>query len=141
MTSRGLAEALLAEVLAAHGGTQRWQSLQRLEAQVSAWGLLFRAKRRPLLNHQRLRVSTREPLVWFDDYPKPGLTGELQGVAAVRIRDAAGAIVEQRSEPRAYFRSLRRQLSWDDLDFLYFAGYAIWNYLTAPFLLLRPDAV
>jgi len=102
MTSRGLAEALLAEALAAHGGTKRWQSLQRLEAQVSAWGLLFRAKRRPLLNHQCVRVSTRESLVWFDDYPKPGLTGELQGVAAVRIRDAAGAIVEQRSEPRAY---------------------------------------
>jgi hypothetical protein len=85
-----------------------------------------------------MRVSTREPRVWFDDYPRPGLTGELHGTAAVRIRDAAGAVVAQRSEPRASFRSLRRQLAWDDLDFLYFAGYAIWNYLTAPFLFLRP---
>jgi hypothetical protein len=129
---------LLAEILAAHGGTERWESLHGLEAQLSAWGLLFRAKRRPPLNHQRVRVSTREPRVWFDDYPKPGLMGELRGLEAVRIRNAAGAIVVQRSEPRAFFRSLRRQLSWDDLDLLYFAGYAIWNPLTAPFLFLRP---
>jgi len=25
----------------------------------------------------------------------------------------------------------------DELDFIYFGGYATWNYLTAPFLLAR----
>ena len=29
-------------------------------------------------------------------------------------------------------------LSWDDLDFIYFGGYATWNYLVAPFIFLRP---
>jgi len=28
-------------------------------------------------------------------------------------------------------------LYWDDLDFVYFSGYAMWCYLTLPFLLLR----
>jgi hypothetical protein len=32
----------------------------------------------------------------------------------------------------------RRAIRWDDLDFLYFAGYASWNYLTTPFLLASP---
>lgn len=87
---------------------------------------------------QQVRISTREPQVWFDDYPGPGLSGEFQGDVAVRIRDGTGAILAQRAEPRAAFRGLRRQLWWDDLDFLYFAGYAIWNYLTAPFLYAHP---
>lgn len=135
--SRAAVEALLAEIMIAHGGAQYWQSLSALRAQVSAWGLIFRMKHRPVLNHQQVRLLTHEPHLWLDDYPEPGLVGELDG-GTIRIRDAAGAIVRQRSEPRAAFRGLDRQLAWDDLDFLYFAGYAFWNYFTAPFLLLRP---
>jgi hypothetical protein len=32
---------------------------------------------------------------------------------------------------------LRRNLRWDALDAAYFAGYAWWNYLNAPYLLAR----
>ncbi len=32
----------------------------------------------------------------------------------------------------------RRILWWDDLDFLYFGGYATWNYLVTPFIFLQP---
>jgi hypothetical protein len=32
---------------------------------------------------------------------------------------------------------LRRALRWDSLDAVYFAGYAWWNYLNAPYLLTR----
>ncbi len=34
---------------------------------------------------------------------------------------------------------VRRNLHWDALDTAYFAGYAFWNYLTAPLLLARDD--
>ena len=33
---------------------------------------------------------------------------------------------------------LRRNLRWDALDLTYFAGYAWWNYIGAPFLLEEP---
>jgi len=36
------------------------------------------------------------------------------------------------------FRGLARP-TWDALDFTYFAGYALWNYLTTPFLLIYKD--
>ena len=39
------------------------------------------------------------------------------------------------------FRGLRRALWWDHLDVLYFAGYALWNYLCAPFLFVEPGFV
>jgi hypothetical protein len=32
---------------------------------------------------------------------------------------------------------LRRNLRWDALDSTYFAGYAMWNYVTTPYLLTR----
>ncbi|MGH2723517.1 MAG: hypothetical protein ACRDI0_04485 [Actinomycetota bacterium] len=56
----------------------------------------------------------------------------------VRIESGDGDIVVDRPDPRAAFRGIRHTLWWDHLDVLYFAGYALWNYLNAPFLLLRP---
>jgi hypothetical protein len=59
----------------------------------------------------------------------------------VWIEGDSGDLIEERRNPRdAFRRSLRRQFRWDDLDLLYFAGYAMWNYLTFPFL-LRHDGV
>jgi len=53
----------------------------------------------------------------------------------VWIEDRAGRIIAERNAPRPAFRSFRHSLWWDDLDLLYFAGYASWNYFTTPFLL------
>ena len=58
-------------------------------------------------------------------------------------RAAAGEALESRDDPRAAFSGasgLRRNLRWDPLDSAYFAGYAMWNYLTTP-LLLTVDGV
>jgi hypothetical protein len=125
----------------AHGGMDYWNSLEALDAEISASGFLFTAKRRPVLRHVRMRAATREPKFSFFDFPKPGQTSELIGNDEVRILDSAGKIVARRENPRAAFRGLRRQFAWDDLDFIYFGGYATWNYLTAPFLLARKGFV
>ena len=94
-------------------------------------------KWRPAMKHVRVRASTVEPQFSFFDFPKPGQTGELVGPDHVRILDADGNVVAERSDPRAAFRGLRRQVYWDDLDLIYFAGYATWNYFVTPFLFLR----
>lgn len=130
-------ERLIDEVIEAHGGAARWNALKSLEAELSVWGLLLTTKRRPLLNHIRVLASAHEPRVAFLDFPLPGQTGEFIGDREVRILDDCGGVLAKRERPRVAFRGLRRLLFWDDLDFLYFAGYAIWNYLTTPFLFLR----
>ncbi|MBS3907233.1 MAG: hypothetical protein KGZ49_09380 [Syntrophaceae bacterium] len=129
------------ESVEAHGGLDYWNSLEALEAEISASGFLFTAKRRPVLRHVRMRAAAHEPRFSFFDFPKPGQTAELIGNTEVRILDHEGKIIAQRENPRAAFRGLRRFFSWDDLDFTYFGGYATWNYLTAPFLLLRKGFV
>ncbi len=45
-------------------------------------------------------------------------------------------MLQSRSRPRDSFRQLGRFFRWDTLDFAYFSGYAMWGYMTAPFLFL-----
>jgi hypothetical protein len=123
------------EAIEAHGGMDYWHSLEALEMDISASGFLFTAKRRPALRRVRMKAATRDPRFAFYDFPKPGQTSELIGDNEVRILDYKGNVIVRRENPRTAFRGLRRQFLWDDLDFIYFAGYATWNYLTTPFLL------
>ncbi|MFK4381316.1 hypothetical protein [Bradyrhizobium sp. USDA 223] len=46
-----------------------------------------------------------------------------------------GSIVAERSDPRASFARHDLRTSWDPLHRAYFNGYALWTYLTTPFLL------
>jgi hypothetical protein len=128
---------IVKEAVEAHGGMEHWNSLVAIDAKISARGFLFTAKRRPVLDHVRMRAYTKEPRFVFFDFPKTGQRAELIGDSEVRILDRDGTIISRREEPRMVFRGFRRQFSWDDLDFVYFGGYATWNYLTAPFLLNR----
>jgi hypothetical protein len=131
------AKILIDEAIEAHGGSGYWDSLDALEISHSAEGFLFVTKHRRKLDHVRARLSTREPRLTFYDFPEHGQQAELLGEQEVRIRDRQGRILDRRLQPRLSFRSFRRQLFWDDLDFTYFAGYAMWNYLTMPFLFAR----
>lgn len=128
---------LIEEILDAHGGRDLWMHTQRLDAELSVRGFLFTAKQRQVLDHTRVQAYCQRPSLLFLDYPGPGLIGEFSGDAEVRILDADNRIVKKRAQPRAAFRQPRRMLWWDDLDFLYFGGYATWNYLVTPFIFMR----
>jgi hypothetical protein len=128
---------VIREAIEAHGGVERWNRLVALEADISAKGLLFTLKFRPVQKRVRMRALTREPRFETFDYPKPGLKSILIGEEEVRIEKADGEVLARREHPREGFRGLRRNFYWDRLDFAYFGSYATWNYLTTPFLFLR----
>jgi hypothetical protein len=129
------AKQIVDEAIEAHGGLDYWNSLEALEVEISAGGFLFTAKRRPVLRRVHMKAYTREPRFAFYDFPNPGQISELIGNDEVRILDREGKVVARREHPRAMFKGFRRLFTWDDLDFIYFAGYATWNYLTTPFLI------
>ena len=122
----------------AHGGLNRFRSLSTVELTVSVHGFLFTAKRITPLHHARMTVDLREPLVALHDFPQSGHSAVLNGADRVEIRDETGNVLSSRTDPRAQFSHWRRSLYWDALDFAYFSGYAMWNYLSLPFLLQRP---
>ena len=131
---------LLEEVLDAHGGLERWRSARTVSARVRTGGLLPRT-RMPgnRFADTRALVDVIEPRVRFDPFPGGGRVGIFDH-GEVRVETGDGEVLEARSDPRSAFAGLsglRRNLRWDALDSVYFAGYAIWNYLTTPLLLAR----
>jgi hypothetical protein len=52
-----------------------------------------------------------------------------------------GRLLEARDDPRSAFRGHRQETPWDDLHVAYFNSYALWTYLTIPFLYTYPGFV
>ena len=70
-------------------------------------------------------------------YRKLGQRGVLEQDGTVRIETDGGELVQTRANARDAFADLRHKLWWDRLDILYFATYAIWTYVSTPFVLTR----
>lgn len=49
-----------------------------------------------------------------------------------------GQVIEQRESPRQAFKGHTLTTPWDALHLIYFSGYAMWTYLTTPFLFKLP---
>lgn len=127
---------LLQRVLDGHGGRERWEAASEASAHIRCGGVALRSKLAagPLREYDAT-VSVKEPRTAIEPYPSPGLRGVFEG-DRVRIEDVAtGATLSERANPRERFPGGMRAVRWDHLDALYFAGYALWNYLTFPYLL------
>ncbi|BBX73553.1 hypothetical protein H7H78_16740 [Mycobacterium shinjukuense] len=132
--------ALLQEVLDAHGGLARWRAAATIHARVRAGGLLIRTRvpGNRFADYQ-ITVHVQQARTVLDPFPRDGQRGVYEG-GAVRIESHDGQVIGSRANPRGAFvglSGLRRNVRWDPLDSVYFAGYAMWNYLTMPFLLTR----
>jgi hypothetical protein len=126
---------LLEQVLEAHGGRQRWQALECIEADFSSGGLAFSLHLQPwALRNLKIRVQPHARRVVLRDFMHPGWSG-VWTPDLVQILDAGGVVVAQRQDPRSAFSRIDKQVRWNKLDILYFAGYALWNYLSFPFIL------
>jgi len=128
---------LINKIIDAHGGAEYWNTLEALEAEISVRGFLFTAKRIPVMNHVRVSALTREARFSFFAFPQPSQTGEFFGNKKVSITEDNMKADIERDNPRSAFRNIRRWFYWDSLDFIYFGGYATWNYFLTPFLFLR----
>lgn len=132
---------LLDEVLTAHGGVEHWQSVSAITARGRLGGLLPQRFPGNKLAKFTVEVEVAEQRTVLQDFPRVGECAVFdKGVVRIETRD--GEELGSRTDPRSAFFGLsgvRRNLHWDALDTAYFAGYAFWNYLTAPLLLARDD--
>ena len=129
---------LLDLAIAAHGGMERWRSLNTIAVRISVGGGLLAAKWKLHARRGEGRTECSKPRSVFSPYSGPGRRGVFEP-NKVWIETEDGNLLQERKDPRAAFRGLRRTIYWDYLDLLYFAGYALWNYLCAPFFLAMPD--
>jgi len=125
---------LLDLTLQAHGGLERWRQIQSLDVRVSLTGGLYLLKGFPEgVPDVTMRIDTHQPAVTISPYARPDHRGYFTP-DRVWIEDRAGQVLEERNHPLDSFKDHSPQTPWDQLQRLYFTSYAMWNYLTTPFL-------
>jgi hypothetical protein len=129
---------LLDQVVAAHGGLALWEGADEVVVRLSSGGLAFATKLQgSAVRDVEARVSTQGQHVVFAPYPRSGRRGVLEQDGGVRIETDSGELIEAREHARSAFTDLRHKLWWDRLDILYFATYAMWTYVSSPFVFTR----
>jgi len=130
--------ALIDDAIEASGGMSRWNRLQRFTLHLSIKGTLFSRVRARQFKDLIAEGSTRTQSVRFT-----GLTrGERSGIYqpdSVTIENLDGQILRTWLNPSLQFLDHGNDLLADDLHVIFFCGFSIWNYLTTPFLLARPE--
>jgi hypothetical protein len=129
---------LLDSVIAAHGGLDRWNQLTTARLHLHIGGVMWPMKGQGgVIDEIDSTVTLHHQLV--DQYPFTANRLRARFSAdRVALETEAGRTVDERPRPRDSFRDHGLRTPWDDIDLAYFAGYAIWNYLTAPFCFVTP---
>src|SRR5258706_1562789 len=127
--------ALLKDVLDAHGGLDRWRALKQVRATIVTGGKFWGMK--GLVQDPEPRQMT----VWLHEqrasvFPfgaadwKPAFTPD-----RIAIEAMDGKVAAEGLDPRKSFVGHEQKTPWGPLHRAYFNGYALWTYLTTPFLL------
>jgi len=124
---------LLQTAVDAHGGLSRWNQLKTVKASLSITGAIWQLKGKPdALKDVSIEAGLH----------KERLTIHLNGQGLctvfepnrITVQTEGGHLVDSRDDPRSAFRGHTRETPWDDMHVAYFSSYALWNYLTVPFL-------
>jgi hypothetical protein len=129
---------LLDLVLDAHGGLNRWRKARTIHGKGSVGGLLWSLRgQEDIFSSAEFTLDVQTQSLTYHDFTGTGLLGVFTP-DRVAIEDPKGRVHAERSAPRQSFADHGPDTPWDDLHALYFGGYAMWNYFTAPYLLTRP---
>ena len=132
--------SLLKLATEAHGGVDRWNQLKTLTAHLSVTGAIWHVKGKPdVLKDIRIELPLHEQRMITH------LVGQNRRFVftphQVSVEDEHGNLIEKRDDPRRAFEGQNANTPWDDLHVTYFDSYALWTYLTIPFLYTYPGFV
>jgi hypothetical protein len=129
---------LLDLAITAHGGWDRWQRLKQISAHFTASGAVWHVKQQVgAFADARIVIDPHQPRAEYSGWPEAGTKGVWQPQRTAIVSDA-GEPIAQRDAPRSAFAGHVLSTPWDAQNALYFAGYALWTYLTTPFLFRLP---
>ncbi|WP_445143338.1 hypothetical protein [Dyella sp. Tek66A03] len=129
---------LLDTAIAAHGGLERWQQIKKLTAHAAIGGGTWHLKGWPdVFADVQVSIDPHRQHTEFSPFVTMGRHTFFEpGRVAIMTDD--GKAIEQRESPRQAFEGHVLTTPWDALHLAYFSGYAMWTYLTTPFLFKLP---
>jgi len=126
---------LLEQAVEAHGGLATWTKLHSASAQLDIGGVIWHAKGQPdMFKDVEVEADLREQHIAMTSQAagwKGDFTPDL-------IRFESGDWFERRFAPRGSYEGHEQLTPWDRLHALYFCSYALWTYLSMPFIYTRP---
>ncbi len=129
---------LLDTVLAAHGGLDRWRAFSTIEATIVSGGKLWQIKGQPQdPAPRRMTVALHREWASVQPFGAPDQKTDFTP-QRIAIEKLDGRVVAERLNPRESFAGHGLTTRWDPLQRAYFNGYALWTYLTTPFLMTLP---
>lgn len=130
-------DSLLKLALEAHGGLKTWNKLQSLRANGSIEGALWDQKQLPgLFKNTRieLKLQYQHVITHLADLGERIIFRPNQ----VSLETESGNFLDTRIDPRSAFAGHTADSKWDKLHAGYFCSYALWGYITTPFLYTYP---
>lgn len=128
---------LLELALDAHGGLKRWSQLKALTADLSVTGALWQLKGQAgALQQIRIEAELQRQKLTTHFRGQNKLTTFTPD--SVTLQTEGGRVLQSRANPRSSFAGQVLNTPWDELHVAYFNSYALWTYLTIPFLYTFP---
>lgn len=126
---------LLAAILETHGGLERWNTHEKVDATIVSGGGFFALK--GLIQDSTPRHMTawlHEERSSVSPYGAPDQR-TMFTPDRIAIEKLDGTVIAERCAPKDSFAGHQMNTPWDPLHRAYFNGEALWTYLTTPFLL------
>lgn len=128
---------LTTTAIEAHGGLERYNKFSTATVHFRAGGSLWRLKgQEGILSHSAVRLDLRRQHASHYPFTAPHLRTSFTAQRAA-LETTTGEVTTERLDPRASFPA-DVSAPWDELHVAYFAGYAMWTYMTSPFTFTSP---
>ncbi|MGW1542091.1 hypothetical protein ACWCPM_17965 [Streptomyces sp. NPDC002309] len=129
---------LATHVIDAHGGLDRYRAYGSATVDFRSGGALWALKgREGIFDRATVEVDLLGQHASHSPFTAPGLRTSFTA-DHVAVLNAEGEEQAERTAPRQAFEGHTLETPWDDLHVAYFAGYAMWTYLTSPFSFVSP---
>lgn len=132
--------SLLDELLVANGGLPRWHEVETIKIHQLLGGELWKIKGVDgIIDDSVVEIRLKEEHAWHRPLPKPGFRSSFTpDLVVIETDDDTAQVVESLPAPRASFDGHTLTTPWSMLQLAYFAGYAMWTYLSEPFSFTLP---
>ncbi|MGW3689351.1 hypothetical protein [Streptomyces sp. NPDC005125] len=128
---------LVTTVIEAHGGLNRYNRFSSATVHFRVGGSLWRLKgQEGVLSHAAVRLDLHRQHASHYPFTASHLQTSVTAQRAA-VETVDGEVEAERFDPHASFPG-DASAPWDDLHVAYFAGYAMWTYVTSPFTFASP---
>lgn len=121
-----------------YGGIDNWKKNKSVTVRIQSEGLTWIKKQQPGL-FENIYVTADLTKQHVSFHPVNGEDWHSTFTPErIAIENKEGDILEELLNPRQSFANHTRETPWSKLQAFYFASYAMWTYLNAPFCFLDP---